>query len=158
MHAIFCSRSGWMARFFFLAGAIAISGCRETPTSVSGSVTLDGEPLKIASDMRGTVLFQAVGGQGAVATGILDPAGHYQLAVGSSTEIPPGKYQVAITASQLLPKSEKGEQQGKLITPLKYMSAQSSGLQAEVKPGENQFDFALSTADADNATFMKAHE
>jgi hypothetical protein len=117
---------------------------------VAGTVTLDGKPLTIASDTRGTVLFQAVGGQGTVATGILNPTGHFQLAAGSSTEIPAGKYQVAVTVSQLLPKPENGEQRAKLITPSKYASVQESGLEVEVKPGENQFDFALSSAGQDN--------
>jgi hypothetical protein len=138
-------------RVLIVGSVIVFYGCRETPTSVSGAVTLDGKPLAIASDSRGTVVFQAVGGQGTVATGILDSSGHFQLAAGSSSEIPPGKYQVAVTVSQLLPKSDNAEQSAKLITPAKYSSVQDSGLQADVKPGENHLDFGLTAGVQDVA-------
>jgi hypothetical protein len=150
-------RCGSVLRVLIIGGVVIFHGCRKTPTSVSGAVTLDGKPLTVASDARGTVLFQAIGGQGTVATGILDPTGHFQLAAGSSSEIPPGKYQVAVTVSQLLPKSENSEQRGKLITPAKYASVQESGLQADVKQGENQFAFGL-TSGSQTEPKVKAHD
>jgi hypothetical protein len=153
-----CSRYARVFRTLIVGSVVVFHGCRETPTSVSGAVTLDGKPLTVASDARGTVLFQAIGGQGTVATGILDPTGHFQLAAGSSSEIPPGKYQVAVTVSQLLPKSDNAEQRAKLITPATYASVQDSGLQAEVKPGENHFDFGLNSAGKDIEPKLKAND
>lgn len=137
---------------------LLLSGCRETPTSVAGTVTLDGKPLVVASDARGTVVFQAIGGQGTVATGLLDPAGHFELAVGSSNEIPPGKYQVAVTVSELLPKSDNAEQRAKFVTPAKYGSVQQSGLRAEVHSGENQFVFALTSDSPTTDSKSKAND
>ncbi|HEX4412219.1 MAG TPA: hypothetical protein VH107_01235 [Lacipirellulaceae bacterium] len=153
-----CFKDIWLLETAFVLSAILLQGCRETPTSVSGTVTLDGKPLAVASDARGTVLFQAIGGQGTVATGLLDPTGHFELAVGSSNEIPPGKYQVAVTVSELLPKAESAEQRAKLVTPAKYASVQQSGLQADVHSGENQLVFALTSDSQGTDAKSKAND
>src|SRR5262245_59216763 len=128
-------------------------GCQEQPTTVTGKVTLDGKPLAIGSDARGTVIFQPAGGQGSMATGLLDPTGHFQLATGASTEIAPGKYQVAVSVARLLPPSEQAEQGAERVTPARYASTSDSGLAAEVAPGENRvsFDLVSSTDDESGA-------
>src|SRR5215213_4237677 len=36
----------------------AIEGCQEEPTTVSGAITIDGRPLTVPADARGTVVFQ----------------------------------------------------------------------------------------------------
>src|SRR5262245_32564979 len=120
-------------------------GCQEQPTTVSGKVTLDGKPLAIGPDARGTVIFQPAGGQGSMATGLLDPTGHFELATGASTEIAPGKYQVAVSVARLLPPSEQAEQSAERITPARYASASDSGLAADVTPGENRVSFDLAS-------------
>jgi hypothetical protein len=127
-------------------------GCHQNPTTVSGTVTLDGRPMSIASDARGTVVFQPVGGQGTMLTSLLDPSGHFKLATGASSNVAPGKYQVAISVVELLPKSEKVEQGARLITPAKYASTSNSGLEADVVPGENRLSFKLdSKADEEDS-------
>jgi hypothetical protein len=126
---------------------IACVGCGPTTGTVTGVVTIDGKPLKLDSDTRGTVVFQPAGGQGAMATGVLDATGHFKLATGAVSDIAPGKYQVAISVVQLLPPSANAEQGGKRMTPAKYSSAIDSGLQADVVPGENNFKFDLSSVE-----------
>jgi hypothetical protein len=129
---------------------IGVSGCRETLTTVSGKVTLDGKLLSNTPDARGTVVFHPQGGQGTVATALLDPAGEFNLAVGSSVEIPPGNYDVAISISKAHPQSSDGDEpEPEFLALRKYASVQDSGLQACVSPGENRIDFNLSSQDND---------
>src|SRR5450432_2642920 len=85
-------------------------GCQEKPTTVTGTVTLDGKSLSIADDARGTIVFQPEGGQGTTVTGIIGAAGIFKLASGASSNVAPGKYQVAVSVVQLLPASEGTEQ------------------------------------------------
>src|SRR5215475_14401843 len=122
---------------------IAWVGCQKKPTIVSGAVTMDGAPLKVPANARGTVVFQPDGGSGTMATGLLDPTGHFNLATGSSSEVAEGKYYVTVSVSQLLPKTDGEEQGTKFITPSKYASARDSGLTANVKSGVNQVSFNL---------------
>jgi hypothetical protein len=130
---------------------VVIGGCQERPTTVSGTVTLDGRPLTVPADARGTVVIQPDGGHGTMATGLLDSTGHFNLATGSSPEVARGKYFVTVSVAQLLPKAENGEQGAKLITPEKYASPRESGLEIDVKPGENQVTFDLvSSNDEEN--------
>jgi hypothetical protein len=136
---------GYKVLVFCLLAQIA-GGCQQPLTTVSGSITLDGRPLIIPSDARGTVVFQPDGGRGTMATGLLDAGGHFDLATGSSREVPPGKYYVTVSVAQLLEKSDQEEQRTRLITPVKYASGGDSGLAAEVKPGENKLNFNLSSA------------
>jgi hypothetical protein len=133
---------------------VVIGGCQERPTTVSGAVTLDGRPLTVPADARGTVVIQPDGGHGAMATGLLDSTGHFNLATGSSPEIARGKYFVTVSVTQLLPKAENGEQGAKLTTPEKYASPRESGLEIDVKPGENQvtFDLVSSTDEGNTVT------
>jgi len=131
---------------------IACTGCRERPTTVSGSVTLDGQPLSIGNDARGTVVFHPVGGQGTTSTAVLDSSGHFRLATGASSVIAPGKYQVAVSVVRLLPKSENAEQGAERITPPKFATAAESGIKANVTPGENNLHFDLESPPHDDAT------
>jgi hypothetical protein len=130
--------------------SILSAGCQQRPTTVSGTVTLDGRQLTIPSDARGTVVFQPNGGRGTMATGLLDPTGHFELATGSSREVAPGKYYVTISVAQLLAKTDQEEQGTRLITPVKYASGSESGLAADVKPGENKLNFYLNSAEDDS--------
>ena len=121
---------------------VAFVGCQRF-TTVSGTVTLDGRPLEILPNSRGTVVFHPNGGQGAMATALLDEAGHFSLTMGSSKEIAPGKYYVTVAVAQAPTRIEGEEQSTELITPQKYASARDSGIEAEVKPGENRLTFNL---------------
>jgi hypothetical protein len=132
-----------------IAVLIVMAGCQPKPGTVAGVVTLDGKPISLTSDSRGTVVFQPTGGKGTMATGLLDPAGRFELGTGAMHEVAPGKYQVAISIVELLPATDHAEQAGKRVTPAKYASAIDSGLQAEVVPGLNEFKFDLDSAEAD---------
>lgn len=128
-------------------------GCQQSQSTVSGIATLDGKPLVIQSDERGTVVFQPVSGQGSTASALLDSRGHFKLAIGSSSSIPPGKYCVAISVVRSMPRTEGVEQGAERITPEMYSSGSTSGLDAEVLPSPNEFVFDMkSTADQSAAT------
>jgi hypothetical protein len=124
---------------------VAFGGCQQRLTTVSGAVTEDGKSLTIDAASRGTIVFHPDGGRGTMSTGLLDAAGKYNLATGSSIDVAPGKYFVTVSVVRLLPKMEHEEQQTKLVTPARYASARDSGLQAEVVPGENRINFDLSS-------------
>lgn len=136
---------GWA----LVAGLLTMAcvGCGPTTSTVKGHVTLDGKPLAISDDARGTVVFHPAGGQGAMATGLLDRTGNFQLGTGASSNIFPGRYQVAISVVELVPAVEGGEPRGKRVTPARYSSPIDSGLQADVALGENDFKFDLSSAE-----------
>jgi hypothetical protein len=131
-----------------IISAFVCVGCERQPTTVTGAVTLDHDSVHIAPDMRGTISFQPQTGQGAVATGLLNPTGNYELSAGASSEIPPGKYQVAISIVKLVPKPEGGEQGAKQVTAQKFASAATSGLAAEVQRGPNELNFDVSSSDS----------
>jgi hypothetical protein len=137
---------------------IACSGCGPTTSTVSGRVTMDGKPLAITDDARGTVVFHPAGGQGATATGLLDRTGNFFLSVGASSNIVPGRYQVAVSVVELVPAADGGEPRGQRVTPAKYSSAIDSGLQADVALGENRFTFDLSSAEDQAAAASPAAE
>ena len=122
---------------------LVVEGCQQRPTTVSGTVTLDGKPLTISPDTRGTIVFNPDGGRGTVATGLLDTTGHFDLATGSSNVIAPGAYHVTVSVARLLPNPDQGEQGSQLVTPSKYASARESGLAATVAPGKNLLSFNL---------------
>jgi hypothetical protein len=150
MQAIGMSQSVVVVHRLLAIGVLSLIaiGCQQKPTTVTGTVTLDGRPLSIAEDARGTIVFQPVSGQGTTATGLLDAAGIFKLASGASSDVAPGKYQVAVSVVQLLPTTEGAEQSAKRISPAKYASANSSEFEANVLPGSNELKFdMLSKAD-----------
>ncbi len=123
---------------------VAFAACQERPTTVSGTITLDGRPLAVGSDARGTVTFHPANDQGTMSIGLIDTTGHYNLATGGSRIVAPGKYDVSVSVVRLLPKVEDVEQGTELVTPAKYVTAHSSGLQADVTPAtENRLSFNL---------------
>jgi hypothetical protein len=149
-----CFETTTVVLFWILS---ALTGCHRAPTTVSGIVTLDGKPLSVGSDARGTVIFQPAGGQGATSTGLLEPSGNFNLGTGGSKEVAVGKYDVAVSVVQLLPKPERAEQSAKRVTPAKYADASASGFAAEVGPGENHFSFNL-VSDANRESASAASE
>jgi len=126
------------------------TGCREAPTTVSGSVTLDGKRLAMREGMRGTVVFQPAQG-GPVLNGIIGAEGTYRMAAGSSNSVQPGNYVVTVSAVEFIPPTETNPQpSSKRITPAKFASAAESGLRVTVAPGANDINLALvSDTDSD---------
>lgn len=82
-----------------------------------------------------------------MATAILDKSGEYKLAVGTRNGVNPGPYLVAVSIIKVVPPAiPGGTPGGRLISPRKYTNPKLSGLQADVRPGSNTFDFALVTS------------
>jgi len=123
-----------------------ITGCNGTSATVSGTVTLDGEPVEGSPELYGTVSFYREDGSGAPAVGIIKSAGSYTLATGSQQRLEPGKYNVAVSVKKIHPPAEPGGlTRPERVSPEKYSKPATSGLAREVKPGNNTFDFALSS-------------
>jgi hypothetical protein len=119
-------------------------GC-STATTVHGEIKLDGQPID-----GGAIMLNPLPGTAGFSVGGTITAGQYQLS-GASAPLP-GKYQVVVrwvrkTGRQVpLPTNPQGDERVDEIgetLPAKYND--QSTLQAEVKPGPNQFDFELTT-------------
>ncbi len=135
-----------MRRALLAALCAPLLGCGSNLALVSGTVTLDGRPLAGSQQLRGTVQFSPEDGHGTPAVGYLDENGRYSLSSGSRVGALPGKYLVSISATEIIPpKIEGAAPSGRLATPPKYANAKNSGLTAEVTPGNNRFDYSLST-------------
>jgi hypothetical protein len=135
-------------RFVFLFVLVALPptlGCGDSLASVSGTVTLDGQPVG-GSDRYGTVSFYREAGGGAPAIGIIDSSGNYTLNTGSNDGVEPGTYLVGISVKHITPPaSQDAMPQATPITPARYASVGQSGFRHEVKPGRNTIDFDLSS-------------
>lgn len=115
-----------------------LSGCGERLPQVTGTVTLDGEPLS-----GGFVSFQPVEG-GAMATAKIAEDGSYTLQTGGKGGVAAGAYGVAITAYNTRPSADgQNPPQFSLASPKKYNDPATSGFEVEVQPGKNTFDFPL---------------
>ena len=134
-----------LVRYFALCAMVVASvGCRETPTTVQGQVTLDGKPLTIGKGMRGTVIFQPTNASGTTLSGLIDAHGRYELAAGGSVSVTPSNYWVTVSAMEIVPPSaDQPQASGRLVTPAKYASATDSGFRIEVLPGTNEINLPL---------------
>jgi hypothetical protein len=124
-------------------GLGAIAGCQERLATVSGVVKLDGKPVAMSENARGTIVFQSIERKGMSANGLLDAAGRFQLTTGTSRNIAPGKYQVAVSIVEMLPKSDEMESGATRVSPAKYASGGSSGFEVDVLPTANVFEFDM---------------
>jgi len=122
---------------------VSLSGCGGgKPTvprgKVSGKITVGGQPLT-----AGTVNFDLkAGGYGAAAK--LDDSGSYSIPDG----IPVGTYTVYVSPPEEMPvgpgETRPSRPKAAVEIPVKYRSAPTSDLTAEVKAGENApFSFDL---------------
>jgi hypothetical protein len=116
---------------------------------VSGTVTLDGEPLT-----NGLVSFHPVG-KGPISTSRLDASGTFSLHTGGSRGVTPGCYRVTIAANETgttdksvetdAAKTEGSSPIRPLITPARYADPDTSDLRAEVGWGINRFHFEINS-------------
>lgn len=130
-----------------LVALLTAVGCGRPPVvaPAQGKVTYNGQPLKY-----GTVMFQPDKG-GQPAQGEIRPDGTFVLWTmepGDGARIGPNKVAVFCYESQDPSKAAErtaGEQSlGKLLIPAKYVTFNTSGLTAEVKPEANEpFVFEL---------------
>jgi hypothetical protein len=123
---------------------VVFTGCGNGLANVSGAVTLNDRPVG-GEGIYGTVTFAPESG-GALGTGTIDQSGRYKLETGSRNGIEPGAYKVAVSIKKVEPPVNRDAMpKATSISPEKYANAAQSGLRADVKPGRNSIDFALSS-------------
>jgi hypothetical protein len=125
-----------------LAALAVLAGCGGGG-SVSGKVTLDGQPLT-----SGTVTFHPVG-SGPTAIGTIGTDGRYELRIGDDRSVPPGDYLVTVEATEAVT-SEPSAAPAKgppppprRLTPEKYAEKDTTDLRFTVKSGGNTIDLPL---------------
>lgn len=122
--------------------AIALCGCESSQPSnvgrVSGKITLEGQPLPDA-----LVKFSPVKPGGSSALGKTDSDGNYKLSYASGIEgAEIGENRVSIsTYAEGDPDGDPPQPRVPEKVPLKYND--QTELTADVKAGDNQFDFPL---------------
>jgi len=115
---------------------------------VSGTVTLDGEPVEGAG-----VMFNPVK-PGPIAIGTTDAAGRFVLATGKLPGAMLGEHRITLSKSLVL-NSTQQKQEGPLagrqfatlkpLLPERYLRPETSGLQEFVESKDNQFELQLTT-------------
>lgn len=138
--------AGWSALdCLCLIALLLVLGCRQDSKlgRVHGTVRLDEKPLT-----TGTIRFMPEAGRSAA--GKLQSDGTYTLGTyGESDGALIGVHKVAIIAYEAAgdgrPAYENQGQSSKPLVPKRYMAPGTSGLTFDVKQGDNQADFDLST-------------
>jgi len=129
-----------------ILSSLVMAGCDNGLAKVSGTVTLDGVPVEGSPDLYGTVSFYREDGSGAPGVGIIQQGGRYEVSTGAKRGLEPGIYRVGVAVKKILPPTtEGGLTRPQRISPVKYAKPEDSGLRADVTPGGNTFDFALSS-------------
>jgi hypothetical protein len=117
---------------------VALAGCGGGKYPVRGTVALDdGTPVT-----RGLVIFERVdGGPPVTARGEIQADGSYQLSTEKEGDgVPTGRYKVIVNPLDL---SDVPDEQKVLPFDVKYLSFQTSGLECEVKAGDNEYPIKL---------------
>ena len=124
--------------------SVLFCGCGSGQPTVTGLVSLDGEPVAAAnSKISGTVVFQPTGG-GAKGVGTIDQQGRYSLYTGGQEGVAPGEYVVTVTVAEVVYSEDKNmPPYPRPIAPSRYGKASTSGFKYEVVPGSNTFDLPL---------------
>jgi hypothetical protein len=123
-----------------LAGLVGCGGGKTAP--VNGRVKLkDGSDVSVLAGY--SLTFEAEDGKTS-AVGEVDRDGTFKLSTfGANDGAIPGKYRVAINAPNN-PDPDKPPTRSKL--PAKYANLETSGLTAEIKPGQNNIELDLDKA------------
>lgn len=116
---------------------LCIAGCGgdSNLTKVSGTVTMDGEPVG-----PGTVAFAPVDPTGVLASGNVDEEGKFVMSTSNPGDgVRPGEYRVSIT---IVKEPAHGDARGNIIpatylTPERYMNPATSGFTATVEAGKS---------------------
>lgn len=131
----------------FFIGLVILAGCGGDSgfAPVSGRVLLDGKPIEGAA-----VLFEPESG-GVPATGVTNANGEFSLSTtGHGPGAAVGKHGVSVSkqvVAQPNRKVEEGEIVAmKYLTPEKYASSRTSGINIEVKRGLSPVELQLSSA------------
>jgi hypothetical protein len=131
---------------------LALAGCGEEWSSVSGSLSLDGKPLASGENLQVTVLFNPAAGGAPPAAAVVDAEGNYSVSTGSRGGLAPGAYVVTLSAMELTYPSGAGTPpQRRLVTPRRYTQPTASDLRCDVQRGRNTFNFDLKSDERDAA-------
>jgi len=124
------------ATLLLLVGA---AGCGKGYQRVQGKVTFeDGAPLT-----KGMVVFEGLGEAPVTARGDVGRDGSYRLGTDRPGDgVPPGKYRVLIT-----PLVENPDAPERPAFDPRYTSFATSGLEFEVKAGQNDYPIQVSRAE-----------
>ncbi len=137
------------AFFCFCLLQLAIVGCQKSlPSTVSGTITIDGNPLPEDANTTGEVMYYPVAG-GAAAYGTISTGGQYKMQTGGTKGLQPGEYVVTVRLVEIPPPPPGGYQNAppnKLISPPKYNDRDQTDLKVEVTEGGNTFDLELTTS------------
>jgi hypothetical protein len=139
------NQAAWRVGLLCVA-SIACAGCGSGLSSVSGKLTLDGQPLARTDQVEITIMFYPESGIGAPAAGIVDESGRYSVFTGRQDGIAPGDYVVTLAAVETKPAGPGRPPSKRVITPQRYTNPRESELRAAVQPGRNTFDFELTSA------------
>lgn len=127
--------------FLFLQIGCSDRGDRPDLATVSGTVTLDGNPV----DSARVIFMPTEGSAPRGAIGVSDTEGNYELIYINEKGCPPGKFKVAITT-----RGQKYDDQGKFVgareesIPAKYHNENKTKLTAVISlDDENVVDFPL---------------
>jgi hypothetical protein len=135
----FGSRLNDWARFVTLLGAALLAGCGDGKSTVSGTVTMDGQPVA-----SGAITFVKVDGELA-REGAVIRDGSFQAT------LPPGKYKLELTGQKVVGKRKQkgfdGSEEEVEITaelfPERYNA--KSELIEHIKPGANKIPLELTS-------------
>ena len=120
---------------------LLVTGCGgKYESTVSGTVTLDGQPLT-----SGSVKFHPVTG-GPSAYAMIGADGSYSLKTGDAESLKPGTYSVTVVATEKPPADLPRNAMppiGRLITPEKYSRPKTTDLKYDVDAGSNEINLAL---------------
>jgi hypothetical protein len=133
----------WAAGACCAATFALLVGCTDSSqeSTVSGHVSLDGNNIG-----PGMVVFAPQGG-GKPATGSIESDGSYTMNTSREVGLAAGKYNVAVSVREMPQNVKRGDRPppGKLLIPEKYEQSTTSGLEFEVKPGDNTIDIELTS-------------
>jgi hypothetical protein len=112
-----------------------IGGCANELASVSGQVTLDGQPLP--SGANGGVVFHPP--SGSPSYGVVNGEGKYRVKTGSTSGLRPGHYQVTLTLlSPLPPRLPDGTQKpGQVLSAPALNELGNGAMEIDVRRGAN---------------------
>jgi hypothetical protein len=119
---------------------LAAAGCGTPPTVVTGTVTLDGQPLE-----KAIVQFRPERDHDRPAVGLTDALGHYRLAVS------PALYRVVVLCQRVAGQRREGAGADavlvdiiKDVVPEQYMRSETTPLRVEAQAGRTTVaDFSL---------------
>lgn len=118
-------------------------GCSKNPAAtVSGTITVDGQPIPRESNVSGTVMFYPKG-RGAAGYGVVRD-GSYEIQTGGAVGLQPGEYDVTVRVVRIDPPPPDGNPPGQtLLHKPHFEDRRRSGLRFSVQPGANVFDIAV---------------